>query len=237
MSEHFDCDRIKLHPEWKKVLLEEFSQPYMKELRTFLCNEKKAGKVILPPGNDIFAALNLTPLSKVKVVIVGQDPYHGLNQAHGLAFSVRPGVPVPPSLQNIYKELLADLGIAPPGHGFLETWSKQGVLLLNAILTVELGKAASHQNRGWERFTSKILEILASSCQHLVFILWGSYAQHKGEKIDRSKHLVITSAHPSPLSAHRGFFGSRPFSKTNAYLRNNHITPISWELPSAAAVV
>ena len=225
-------DRIKLSPEWKRLLADECAQPYMNELREFLLKEKRQGKTILPPGDEIFAALNLTPLSAVKVVIVGQDPYHGRGQAHGLSFSVKPSVPLPPSLNNIFKELHSDVGATPPGHGYLAAWSKQGVLLLNAILTVELGKPASHQNHGWERFTSHILTILATQRQHLVFILWGSYAQHKGAAIDRSKHLVITSPHPSPFSAHRGFFGSRPFSQANTYLRRNNKTPINWQLPA-----
>jgi uracil-DNA glycosylase len=229
-----NSEHIKLIPSWKDPLGAEFSQPFMQELKAFLAAEKKAGKVILPPGNEIFAALNLTPLEDVKVVIVGQDPYHGPGQAHGLSFSVRPGVRIPPSLQNIYKELQSDLGIPPASHGCLESWSQQGVLLLNAILTVEQGKAAAHQNRGWERFTSKILEVLASRRRHLVFILWGAYAQHKGAAISRRDHLVLAGPHPSPLSAHRGFFGSRPFSRSNEYLQSKNIEPISWQLPIIA---
>jgi uracil-DNA glycosylase len=222
---------IKLPPDWLNVLADDFAEPYMRALREFLVQEKHLGKVIVPPGPEIFTALNSTLLHEVKVVVVGQDPYHGPGQAHGLSFTVKPGVATPPSVQNIYKELHSDLGIPPAPHGCLLNWAQQGVLLLNAILTVELGKAASHQNRGWERFTSKILELINERCEHVVFLLWGTYAQHKGAGIDRSKHLVLTAPHPSPLSAHRGFFGTRPFSQANAYLARHGRTPISWQLP------
>ncbi len=222
---------IKLHPSWLKVLGEEFDKPYMKALRTFLLAEKRAGKTIYPPSENWFAALDMTPFEAVKVVILGQDPYHGANQAHGLCFSVPPGVQPPPSLINIYKELDADLGLGAPAHGCLNHWAEQGVLLLNATLTVVAGQAGSHQRQGWESFTDKVIEVLNEQRQHLVFILWGSYAQKKGSIIDESRHCVIRSPHPSPLSAHRGFFGSKPFSRTNAYLQSQGIEPIHWRLP------
>ncbi|NRA46082.1 MAG: uracil-DNA glycosylase [Oligoflexales bacterium] len=222
--------KAKLHPEWLKVLGPEFDKPYMQELRGFLMQEKKLGKTIYPEGPKVFEAFNLTPFSKVKVVIIGQDPYHGENQAHGLSFSVKPGIGVPPSLVNIYKELKYDLGLEHPGHGFLESWAKQGVLLLNAVLTVEKGKAASHQKKGWEEFTDQAIMRLSEEREHLVFILWGSYAQKKGAYIDRSKHLVLESPHPSPLAAHRGFFGTRPFSQANRYLVTNDAKPVDWTL-------
>ena len=222
---------IKLHPSWLKVLGEEFDKPYMKALRTFLLAEKRAGKTIYPPSENWFAALDTTPFEAVKVVILGQDPYHGPNQAHGLCFSVPPGVQPPPSLINIYKELDADLGLGAPAHGCLNHWAEQGVLLLNATLTVVAGQAGSHQRQGWESFTDKVIEVLNEQRQHLVFILWGSYAQKKGSIIDESRHCVIRSPHPSPLSAHRGFFGSKPFSRTNAYLQSQGMEPIHWRLP------
>ena len=222
--------KANLHPEWMSILGPEFEKPYMHELRSFLMQEKKLGKTIYPEGSKVFEAFNLTPFSKVKVVIIGQDPYHGENQAHGLSFSVKPGINVPPSLVNIYKELQYDIGLKPPGHGFLESWAKQGVLLLNAVLTVEKGKAASHQKKGWEQFTDQAIMQLSSQREHLVFILWGSYAQKKGAYIDRSKHLVLESPHPSPLAAHRGFFGTRPFSQANRYLVTNDGTPVDWTL-------
>ena len=222
---------IKLHPSWLKVLGEEFDKPYMKALRTFLLAEKRAGKMIYPPSENWFAALNTTPFEAVKVVILGQDPYHGPHQAHGLCFSVPPGVQPPPSLINIYKELDADLGLGAPAHGCLNHWAEQGVLLLNATLTVVAGQAGSHQGQGWESFTDKVIEVLNEQRQRLVFILWGSYAQKKGSIIDESRHCVIRSPHPSPLSAHRGFFGSKPFSRANAYLQSHGIEPIHWRLP------
>ena len=222
---------IKLHPSWLKVLGEEFDKPYMKALRTFLLAEKRAGKTIYPPSENWFAALDTTPFEAVKVVILGQDPYHGPNQAHGLCFSVPPGVQPPPSLINIYKELDADLGLGAPAHGCLNHWAEQGVLLLNATLTVVAGQAGSHQGQGWESFTDKVIEVLNEQRQRLVFILWGSYAQKKGSIIDESRHCVIRSPHPSPLSAHRGFFGSKPFSRANAYLQSHGIEPIHWRLP------
>lgn len=221
---------IQLNAEWLQLLQEEFDAPYMQLLRQFLAAEKAAGKAIYPPGSLWFNALNHTPFSAVKVVILGQDPYHGPQQAHGLCFSVKHGVAVPPSLNNIFAELQRDLGIEAPTHGDLTQWADQGVLLLNAVLTVENGKAGAHQGRGWELFTDKIITLLNEQRQHLVFLLWGSYAQKKGALIDRSKHLVLTSPHPSPLSAYRGFIGNAHFSKTNAYLQQQGIPCIDWQL-------
>lgn len=223
--------KIQLEESWKELLLSEFAQPYMEQLREFLLREKAAGKVIYPAGGEMFNALNLTPFGRVKVVILGQDPYHGPNQAHGLCFSVRPGTPVPPSLLNIYKELRSDVGFTPPGHGHLREWALQGVLLLNATLSVERGRAGSHQGKGWERFTDRIIALLNEQGEHLVFLLWGSYAQKKGVIIDRRRHLVLQAPHPSPLSASRGFLGCRHFSRTNEYLAANGKTPINWQLP------
>lgn len=208
----------------------EFDADYMIRLRAFLQGEKAAGKRIFPPGPEIFNALNSTPLGCVKVVIIGQDPYHGPGQAHGLCFSVKPGVRVPPSLQNIYKELHADIDFEIPRHGYLQSWAEQGVLLLNATLTVEQGRAGAHQGKGWEQFTDRIIELLNEQ-QGLVFLLWGSYAQKKGAAIDRARHLVLQSPHPSPLSASRGFFGNRHFSRANAYLQQQGRPAISWQLP------
>lgn len=198
----------------------------------FLENEAKSSKIIYPAQEDIFQALNSTPFSSVKVVILGQDPYHGPGQAHGLCFSVKKGVKIPPSLANIYKELETDLGISPPNHGHLISWAQQGVLLLNNVLTVEDGKPGSHHKKGWELFTDHIVELLNESRENLVFILWGSPAQKKASKLDSSKHLLIKSVHPSPLSSYRGFFGSKPFSQTNNYLLSRNIKPIDWRLPS-----
>jgi len=222
---------IKLDGGWKTALEGEFTKGYMQQLRSFLKSELNAGKTVFPKGNEYFAALDHTPIDKVKVVILGQDPYHGPGQAHGLCFSVRPGVQAPPSLINIYKEMKEDLGIDPPSHGYLMPWAEQGVLLLNSVLTVEAHQAASHQGRGWEKFTDAIIAELNEKHDHLVFILWGGYAQKKGAKVDISRHLVIKSAHPSPLSSYRGFFGSKPFSRTNAYLVKYGNTPINWQLP------
>lgn len=225
-------DRVKLDPEWKAALAAEFGAPYMQSLRQFLATEKAAGKLVYPAGAEIFNALDSTPLSQVKVVILGQDPYHGPNQAHGLCFSVRPGIALPPSLQNIYKELLADLGIAPRRHGCLQAWTEQGVLLLNAVLTVAAGQAASHQGQGWEHFTDAVIRVLNEQREGLVFMLWGAYAQRKGRIIDPRRHLVLKAAHPSPLSANRGgWFGCRHFSQANAYLAAHGETPIDWALP------
>lgn len=218
----------QLDPTWKNVLDEEFTKPYMVNLKKFLVQSYDNKKVIYPKKSEYFAALNTTPIDAVKVVIIGQDPYHGPGQAHGLCFSVQKGIKPPPSLVNIFKELKSDLNIDPPDHGCLTHWAEQGVLLLNAVLTVEKGKAASHQGKGWETFTDKIIEVLNQKDEPIAFILWGSYAQKKGQLIDRKKHFVITSPHPSPLSAHRGFFGSRPFSKINQFLEKTGRSPINW---------
>ncbi|MQW87598.1 uracil-DNA glycosylase [Sinorhizobium saheli] len=222
---------IRLEETWKAVLAPEFRHSYMADLKRFLMDEKEQGRQIFPRGSEYFRALDLTPLDRVRVVILGQDPYHGDGQAHGLCFSVRPGMRIPPSLVNIYKELRDDLGIAPARHGFLESWAGQGVLLLNAVLTVERGRAASHQGRGWERFTDAVVRAINEREQPVVFMLWGSYAQRKAAFVDRSRHLVLTAAHPSPLSAHSGFFGCRHFSKANAFLQSKGFEPIDWQLP------
>ena len=223
---------IALEDSWKAALASEFTSPYMQQLKDFLLAQKQAGKRIFPKGAEYFRALDLTPLSDVKVVILGQDPYHGLGQAHGLCFSVRPGVRIPPSLVNIYKEMESDLGIARARHGFLEHWAKQGVLLLNSVLTVEEAQAASHQGKGWERFTDAVIRKVNDECENVVFILWGSYAQRKAAFVDGARHLVLKAPHPSPLSAHNGFFGSKPFSKANAYLQSHGRAPIDWQLPA-----
>ncbi len=222
---------VRLEPSWKSHLQEEFNKEYMQNLGAFLLNEREAGKVIYPKGSEYFRAMELTPFDQVKVVVLGQDPYHGPGQAHGLCFSVRPDVRTPPSLVNMYKELNADLGIPPASHGCLESWAKQGVLLLNSVLTVEHKQAASHQKRGWEQFTDKVIHELNAKREGLVFILWGSYAQRKGSFIDHTRHLVLKAVHPSPLSAHRGFFGSKPFSQTNSYLESRGLFPIDWRVP------
>ena len=224
-------NRIKLESSWLEVLKEEFNKPYMIELKKFLIEEKNKGKKILPKGSLWFNALNSTPLDKVKVVIIGQDPYPTIGHSHGLCFSVLPHIkPLPKSLLNINKELLDDLGINNFHTGYLQSWTQQGVLLLNAILTVEAGKSGSHQGKGWEIFTDKIIEIINKRFNNIVFILWGSYAQKKGISIDTNRHLIIKSPHPSPLSAYRGFFGSRPFSRTNNYLISKNKTPIKWQV-------
>lgn len=215
---------------WTPFLKEEFEKPYMRELLSFLEREKKSGKVIYPDEKHIFEAFRLTPFSKVKVVIIGQDPYHGPKQAHGLCFSVQKDIPVPPSLKNIFKELQDDLGVELPLNGFLESWAREGVLMLNAVLTVEDGKAGSHHKKGWEKFTDKVIEILNDKKENLVFILWGSPAQKKAAIVDEKKHLVLKSVHPSPLSFYRGFLGSKPFSKTNAYLKEKSLKEINWKL-------
>jgi uracil-DNA glycosylase len=222
---------VTLHSSWLEPLQREFDQPYMAELKRFLLAEREAGKRIFPAGANWFRALDLTPLDQVKVVILGQDPYHGPGQAHGLCFSVPDGVRPPPSLVNIYKELQADLGISPPTHGFLEHWARQGVLLLNSVLTVEMGLAASHRDRGWERFTDAVIRLVNARSQPVVFMLWGSYAQKKAGFVDASRHLVLKAPHPSPLSAHSGFLGCRHFSKANAFLESRGLTPIDWALP------
>ncbi|MCR6661480.1 MAG: uracil-DNA glycosylase [Asticcacaulis sp.] len=227
---------IKLDDGWKALLAPEFSKSYMADLRAFLQAQRAAGKRIFPKGADYFRALDLTPPEKVRIVILGQDPYHGEGQAHGLSFSVRPGVRIPPSLVNIYKELQGDLGIPAARHGFLEHWAKQGVLLLNSVLTVEMGMAAAHQGKGWEKFTDAVIRSVNDLPQPVVFILWGSYAQKKAAFVDTSKHLVIKSVHPSPLSAHNGFFGTKPFSRANEFLASKGYAPIDWKLPDDPAI-
>ncbi|MDY6890208.1 MAG: uracil-DNA glycosylase [Pseudomonadota bacterium] len=222
-------------PDWQRWLQSEFEQPYMQALKRFLQAEKAAGKVIYPRSSDWFHALEATPLERVKVVIIGQDPYHQPGQAHGLCFSVKPGVRIPPSLQNIYKELQADLGIPPAGHGCLEHWAQQGVLLLNAVLTVEQGNANAHRGRGWERFTDRVIQLVNDRCDAVVFMLWGGQAQKKGAKIDRNRHRVLEAAHPSPLSARRGFLGCRHFSQANRWLIEQGCAPIDWQLPETPA--
>jgi len=222
---------IKLHDSWLEPLRSEFEQPYMGELKRFLLAERDRGRTIFPRACDWFRALDLTPLDKVRVVILGQDPYHGEGQAHGLCFSVPPGVRPPPSLVNIFKELESDLGFRPSRHGLLEHWAKQGVLLLNSVLTVEMGQAASHRERGWERFTDAVVRLVNDKSEPVVFMLWGSYAQKKAAFVDTSKHMVLKAPHPSPLSAHSGFFGCRHFSKANAFLESKGLQPIDWALP------
>jgi len=219
---------IRLEPSWKRRLADEFNLPHMVALREFLLQRKRSGAVIYPPGHLIFNALDSTPFERVKVVILGQDPYHGPGQAHGLCFSVQEGVEWPPSLRNIYREMVDDLGCVPPSSGNLQHWADQGVLLLNAVLTVERGRAGSHQGKGWEQFTDRVVSELNAFREGIVFMLWGSYAMKKGAAIDRQRHLVLTAPHPSPLSAHRGFFGCRHFSKANAWLEKRGEKPIHW---------
>lgn len=218
---------VRIEPSWQQRLQPEFDKPYFENLTAFVRNEY-ATKTVYPPGSQIFAAFDACPFDRVKVVILGQDPYHEPNQAHGLCFSVNDRIPFPPSLQNIFKEIESDLGIAVPASGNLTRWARQGVLLLNATLTVEAHRAGSHQGKGWETFTDAVIHKLAEEREHLVFILWGAYAQRKGEFIDRNRHLVLQSPHPSPLSAHRGFFGNHHFSQTNQYLVAHGIEPIQW---------
>ena len=220
----------QLHASWQAVIGDEFEKPYMKILRAFLAQEKAMGKIIYPPSPFIFNAFNHTPFEKVRVVIIGQDPYHGPNQAHGLSFSVPNGIALPPSLQNIFKEIASDLYIKMSKNGDLSTWADQGVLLLNATLTVEQAKAGAHQSKGWEQFTDAAISALNQYRENLVFLLWGSYAQNKGAIIDEKKHLVLKSVHPSPLSAHRGFFGNHQFSQTNTYLTEHAQQAIQWQL-------
>ena len=221
---------INLHESWRGPLQPQFDAPYMSVLKAFLTDEKAAGKSIYPKGSEWFAALDATPLEQVRVVILGQDPYHGEGQAHGLCFSVQHGVRPPPSLMNIYKEMKTDLGIDPPKHGHLSSWAEQGVLLLNSVLTVEAHKATSHQGKGWEKFTDEIIRLVNDQPHPVVFILWGSYAQKKAAFVDQSKHLVLKSVHPSPLSAHNGFLGSKPFSQANAFLKSKGRGEIDWRL-------
>lgn len=223
-------DRLNLEASWKTRLAAVFDTPPLQELAAFLRAEKAAGKVIFPPGSQIFAALDCTPFERVKVVILGQDPYHGPGQAHGLCFSVAPGVAVPPSLLNIFKEIARDLDLPRPAHGCLTSWARQGVLLLNTVLTVEQGKAGSHQGKGWEILTDACIEALDREREGLVFLLWGSHAQAKGRLIDSRRHLVLKAPHPSPLSAHRGFLGCGHFSRANQYLEQSGRSPIDWSL-------
>lgn len=229
-----EIQQIKLHPSWLTILEDQFQLPYMVKLKQFLQAQKKAGKTIYPSGSNWFAAFNSTPFDQVKVVIIGQDPYHGDNQAHGLCFSVMPGVDIPPSLRNIFRELQQDCGIQPPGHGCLIDWAAQGVFLLNATLTVEKGRAGSHQGQGWEQFTDRVIQLLNDQRRGLVFMLWGSYAQKKGAIIDTDKHLVLSAPHPSPLSAHRGFLGCGHFSKANQYLKQQGLEPVDWQVHEIA---
>lgn len=229
-------DQIKLEPSWKARVGEYLLRPEMRALSTFLRQRKQAGARIFPPGAQIFAAFEATPFDQVKVVILGQDPYHGAGQAHGLCFSVLPGVPVPPSLDNIFKEIQDDLGIARPDHGCLLPWARQGVLLLNAVLTVEEGRAGAHQGKGWEGFTDHVIQALANEREDLVFLLWGSYAQAKGKVIDTRRHRVLRAPHPSPLSAYRGFMGCGHFSASNEFLARHGRTPVDWRLPARAEV-
>jgi uracil-DNA glycosylase len=221
---------VKIESSWKTVLKSEFDKPYFQNIALHIKTEKEQGKTIYPPGSLIFNAFNTTTFDKVKVVILGQDPYHGPGQAHGLSFSVQTGIPQPPSLMNIFKELNTDLGLAIPPQGNLENWAKQGVLLLNASLTVRANEPMSHAKIGWAAFTDTVIKKISEEKEHVVFILWGKYAQEKIALINAGKHCIIKSAHPSPLSAHNGFFGSRPFSKTNEYLIKNRIDPIDWKV-------
>jgi uracil-DNA glycosylase len=232
-------DRVRLHPSWKARLADCLAAPPMQALGEFLRQQKAAGRQIYPPGGEIFAALDATPFDAVKVVILGQDPYHGPGQAHGLCFSVRPGVAVPPSLANIYTEIEREFGSSAkagrrPDHGCLLPWAQQGVLLLNAVLTVEAGQAGSHQGRGWEAFTDAIVDLLNREREGLVFMLWGAYAQKKGQLIERGRHCILRAPHPSPLSAHRGFIGCGHFGAANRYLAGRGAAPIDWRLPLRA---
>lgn len=230
-QQYASLNKVQLDESWKYNLAEFLLSPKMDALRDFLLQEKHQNKVIYPPRSLIFNALNTTPLNQVKVVIIGQDPYHGPNQAHGLSFSVQRGVALPPSLRNIFHELHTDLGVPIPKHGDLTHWAEQGVLLLNSVLTVEAGQPTSHQKRGWEDFTDHVIDVLNQQREHIVFILWGAYAQRKGQRIDPNKHLILKAAHPSPLAANRGgFFGCKVFSKSNNYLKQNGIEPIDWQL-------
>lgn len=222
---------VKIESSWKEVLKEEFSKPYFEQIALHIKTEKSQGKIIYPPGSLIFNAFNTTPFDKMKVVILGQDPYHGHGQAHGLCFSVQNGVPPPPSLVNIFKELQEDIGVLIPDHGNLTHWAEQGVFLLNASLTVRAGEPMSHSKIGWAQFTDEVIKKISAGKRHVVFILWGKFAQEKKLLIDEEKHCILKSAHPSPLSAHAGFFGSKHFSKTNEYLMRNGIDPIDWKLP------
>ncbi len=230
-QQHAKLEKVQLDASWKYALSDFLLGEKMDALKAFLLEEKQANKVIYPPSGLIFNALNTTPLEQVKVVILGQDPYHGPNQAHGLSFSVQRGVALPPSLRNIFHELHTDLGLDIPKHGDLTRWAEQGVLLLHSVLTVEAAQPTSHQKRGWEEFTDHVIDVLNEQREHIVFILWGAYAQRKGQRIDPNKHLILKAAHPSPLAANRGgFFGCKVFSKTNNYLKQHGIEPIDWQL-------
>lgn len=230
------ADRIRLEPSWKARVGDWLQREDMRQLARFLRSRKAAGARIFPPGPEIFAAFDATPFDAVKVVVLGQDPYHGEGQAHGLCFSVLPGVPVPPSLQNIYKEVRRDLGVVAPAHGYLMPWARRGVLLLNAVLTVEAGRPGSHQGKGWEGFTDHVVDVLNREREGLVFLLWGSYAQAKGRVIDPRRHRVLRTTHPSPLSAHRGFLGCGHFSAANDYLVRQGAGAIDWSLPAPEAL-
>lgn len=223
-------EQIQIESSWKALLTNEFKQDYFSQIKQFILHEKAQGKVVYPPGKLIFNAFNLTPFEQVKVVIIGQDPYHGVGQAHGLSFSVPSGIKTPPSLQNIYKEIEQDLGFSIPHHGNLETWARQGVLLLNAVLTVNANEPASHKAAGWENFTNAVIYHLSQQRHHLVFMLWGRFAQEKELLIDKSKHLILKAAHPSPFSAYQGFMGCKHFSKANDYLKINGLNPIDWQI-------
>ena len=224
---------IRLHESWLAPLRPEFDEPYMKALKTFLAQERAAGQRIFPRPTEWFRALDLTPLDQVRVVILGQDPYHGAGQAHGLCFSVQPGVSPPPSLQNIFKELKRDLNLDIPSHGYLQHWADQGVLMLNTSLTVEQGVAGSHAKMGWQRLTDRIIEVISEKRSDVVFLLWGAHAQSKAKLIDPTRHLLLKSVHPSPLSAHRGFIGNGHFSRANQFLKQRDLEPIDWKLPES----
>ena len=221
---------IKLNDEWKNILSDEFEKEYIQHLKSYILQQQKLGQTVFPDGQNIFNALNSTPISQVKVVILGQDPYHGSKQAHGLCFSVNKGLKIPPSLLNIYKELNQDIGFVIPDHGNLQSWANQGVLLLNSVLTVNQAQAGSHQGQGWEKFTDRIIAELNKRHKHIVYMLWGTYAQKKGSSIDNNNNLVLKSVHPSPLSAYRGFIGCKHFSQCNNYLKNNNIPEVDWQI-------
>jgi uracil-DNA glycosylase len=225
-------EQVQIASSWKVILDAEFKEDYFKQIKSFILNEKAKGKEVYPVGKLMFNAFNLTPFEQVKVVIIGQDPYHGIGQAHGLSFSVPEGIKTPPSLQNIYKEIGQDLGLPIPNHGNLESWAKQGVLLLNAVLSVNAGEPASHKAAGWENFTNAVIYHLSKQRKNLVFLLWGRFAQEKELLIDSNKHLILKAAHPSPFSAYQGFFGCKHFSKTNDYLVSKSISPIDWSIKS-----
>lgn len=220
----------QLHPTWREALAAEFDKPYFKKLQEFV-TEQRANHTVFPPEDEVFSAFGLAPLDEVKVFLLGQDPYHGVNQAHGLCFSVKPGIRIPPSLRNIYKELASDIGCEIPKHGYLTRWAEQGMLMINAVLTVRQAEANSHKSKGWEKFTNAAIKAVNAKESRVVFILWGGYARKKKKLITGEHHVVIESAHPSPLSAKNGFFGSKPFSQTNAALEEAGLTPIDWQLP------